>query len=81
MFTIWPDGGRSLEDFLGGVVTENHNAAMVDEISFIEVTAVFDIELSHLAVGQFDPAHVHGDHARADLEAEVAVDLSADGFY
>jgi hypothetical protein len=43
---------------------------MIGEIGFVEVSAFGQIELAHLAVGKIDAAHLHGDYARAQLEAE-----------
>src|SRR5258708_36358634 len=58
---------------------ENHHAVMLQKIVFVEVASGFDIELAHLSVGQLHAARVHGDDARADLVAEVAIDLGTDG--
>src|SRR5207248_4353124 len=68
----------ALKNFLGGVVAQDHDAAVVEEISFLKVAAVRDIELAHLAIGQIHAAGHDGYHAGADFESEVAIDLAAD---
>ena len=50
---------------------------MVGEIGLVEVAAVREFQLAHLSVRHVHAAHLNRNHARADLEAEVAVDLAA----
>ncbi len=52
---------------------------MLGEVVFVKVAAIFDIELAHLAVREFDAAHIQGDDPGAALEGEVAVHFRADG--
>ena len=66
-----------MEHFLGRAVTENHHAAMVGKVALIEVAPVRQVELPHLPVRHIHAAHLQGNDARSDLEAEIAVDLSA----
>jgi len=72
MLTLCPTPGASLKDFPGSVITEDDDPVMLQEVRFIEIAAVCDGDLAHLAVGQFHAARVHGDDARAHLVAEIA---------
>ena len=51
---------------------------MVEEISFLKVASVLDVELAHLSIRQIHAAGHDGYHAGADFESEVAIDLAAD---
>ena len=49
-----PDARRSLKDFPGSVITEDDDPVMLQEVRFIEIAAVCDVDLAHLEHGAHD---------------------------
>ena len=68
---------RALKYFLGCAIPKNDNPPVIEEIDLVEVSSVREIELAHLPVGQIHAAGHNRNHARANLESEVAIDLAA----
>ena len=68
---------RALEDFLRRFIAEDDHAVMIGEIALVEISALGEVQFAHLPIGHIHAAHRDGNHARAQLEAEVSVDLAA----
>jgi len=58
---------------------EDHDLAMLGEVSGLKVTALFHIELAHAAVRQIDGLGLDVHHLGPILHAEAAVGLPGDG--
>ncbi len=74
------DGRVAVEEFLRGVGAEDDDLAVVGEVGGLEVAALFDDEVAHLAVGQIDGLGLDVDDLGAVVEGEAAVGLGGDSF-
>ena len=59
---------------------EDDDLTVVGEVGRLEVAALFDDEIAHLAVGQVDGLGLDVDDLGAVVEGETAVGLGGDGF-
>src|SRR5678816_302456 len=67
----------ALKDFFGRVIPQNYHPPVVDEVTFVEVAAIFNVDSAHLPIRQFNTSDIHGDNTSADFKSEVAVNFTA----